>query len=190
MNTFEIIEALAKINEKGIFSFVAVTQKEALKKSRLTKIETPNHLKTITVVRACTVSLGHDYQAIVNLRLRKEGQDANFVAGETYCYPYTKNNLIFKHHKKDSFYLRVYPNIANSFKTILRYYDSNGLEIHNFKEIEKEFFPLSGGNENQGLDNSVVVNNYKIENVKYLKRGSFMINEIDLDIASLISGCA
>ena len=64
------------------------------------------------------------------------------------------------------------------------------MEILNFKEIEKEFFPMKAENEGQGLENAVIVNNYKLENVKYLKRGNFMINEIDSDIASLISKSA
>jgi hypothetical protein len=184
----EMINALAEVTDKGAFSFVAVTKKEALKKSRYTKEPTPDNLMTITVVRVCTVNLGHDYESLVNNRLTKEGKDADFAAGSSYCFPYTRNKLVFKHHEKDTFYLRVYPNITRSFKSIVRYYDSNGLEIlgEQFKELEKEYFAIKGGTVSQGLDDSVLVNNYKLENVKYLKRGDVIINELDNNIINLI----
>lgn len=189
-NQRQMIETLAEITDKGIFSFVAVTTKESLKKSRVTKEPTPAHLSTVTIVRACTVSLGHDYESLVNSRLSKEGKEGDFVANSSYCFPYTRNRLVFKHHEKDTFYLRVYPNIAHSFKSIVRYYDANGLEItsEDFKELEKEYFAIKGKNDNQGLDDVVLVNNYKLENVKYLKRGEIFINELDRDIMSLIHG--
>ena len=187
-NQREILSTLAEVTEKGIFSFVAVTKKEALKKSRITREPTPEHLSSITVVRACTVSLGHDYEALVNNRLAKEGKEGDFSSSGSYCSPYTRNRLVFKHHEKDTFYLRVYPNIARSFKTIVRYYDANGWEIpvEEFKELEAEYFAIKGKNENQGLDDTVLVNNYKLENVKYLKRGDILVDELDAEILSLI----
>jgi hypothetical protein len=189
-NQREMINTLAEVADKGIFSFVAVTTKDALKKSRYTKEPTPENLETITVVRACTVSLGHDYETLVNSRLVKEGKDAEFAAGGSYCFPYTSNRLVFKHHEKDAFYLRVYPNIARSFKSIVRYYDANGTEIpaEEFKCLEKEYFAIKGkGDSSQGLDDAVLVNNYKLENVKYLKRGDIIIDELDMDIIGLIN---
>ena len=55
-----------------------------------------------------------------------------------------------------------------------------------FKKLEKEYFAIKGGTDSQGLDDAVLVNNYKLENVKYLKRGDIIINELDNDIISLI----
>jgi hypothetical protein len=186
----EMMNVLNQINAKGLFSFVAVTTKEALKKSRFTKQPTPSHLTKITVVRACTVSLGYDYEEVVNARLSKEDAEAEFIAGGSYCYPVTKNRLIFKHKDRDVYYLRVYPNIAKSFKSIVRYYDADGIEIlaDEFKMLEKEYFAIRSHNENQGLEDPVLVNNYKIENVKYLKRGDVFINHVDDEIIHLIHG--
>lgn len=186
----EMLNVLNQINAKGLFSFVAVTTKEALKKSRLTKQPTPSHLANITVVRVCTVSLGYDYEELVNNRLEKEGSEAEFIAGSSYCYPVSKNRLIFKHKDRDSYYLRVYPNIAKSFKSIVRYYDADGIEIlaDEFKLLEKEYFAIRGHNENQGLEDPVLVNNYKLDNVKYLKRGDMFINNINDEIIHLIHG--
>lgn len=188
-NQREMINNLAEITDKGIFSFVAVTTKEALKKSRITKEPTPGNLATITVVRACTVSLGHDYESLVNRRLEKEGKDTDFSSSGSYCFPYTSNRLVFKHHEKDTYYLRVYPNIARSFKTIVRYYDANNVEISPevFKELEKEYFAVKGKNENQGLDDIVLVNNYKLENVKFLKRGEILLDRLTFDIIEAIN---
>jgi len=188
-NQREMINTLAEVTDKGIFSFVAVTKKEALKKSRLTKAPTPENLAEITVVRACTVSLGHDYQDMVNKRLEKEGKDADFASSGSYCSPYTRNRLVFKHHEKDTYYLRVYPNIARSFKTIVRYYDAFGAEIplEEFKDLEKEYFAIKGKNDNQGLDDIVIVNNYKLENVKFLKRGDILVDDLSYDVISLIT---
>lgn len=189
-NQKQMIQDLAEVTDKGIFSFVAVTTKDALKKSRITKEATPDNLMTVTVVRACTVSLGHDYESLVNNRLVKEGKENDFSSGGSYCFPYTRNRLVFKHHEKDTYYLRVYPNIARSFKSIVRYYDADGIEIpaEEFKELEKEFFAVKGKIENQGLEDVVLVNNYKLENVKYLKRGDIIVDQLDGNILDLISG--
>jgi len=176
------------IDNVAVF-FFAVTTKGALKKSRITKEPTPGNLATITVVRACTVSLGHDYESLVNRRLEKEGKDTDFSSSGSYCFPYTSNRLVFKHHEKDTYYLRVYPNIARSFKTIVRYYDANNVEISPevFKELEKEYFAVKGKNENQGLDDIVLVNNYKLENVKFLKRGEILLDRLTFDIIEAIN---
>lgn len=184
------IDTLNAIQAKGVFSFVAVTTKAALKKSRVTKEFTPANIATVTVYRACVVSLGNDYEAVVNSRLIKEGKDDDFVAGSTYCAPVASNRLVFKHKDKDSYYLRVYPNLCASFKTVVRYFGTDGQEISAaaFKLLEAEYFPLKGGNDSQGLDDAVIVNNYKLENVKYLKRGDIHIDELTSQIIQITKG--
>jgi hypothetical protein len=176
-----LIETLKVLDLKGLFSFAAETQKKALKKSRLTGQPTPARLAFVTTLRLCTVSLGNDYEGNVNRRLVEEGKKAAFEAQGTYCHPVTP--LLYKHNEKDSYYLRVYPNLCHSFLTVTKRFDAEGNEIslEEWKEIEAEFFPLPSKNESQGLENAVLVNNYSIENVKYLKQGDFVYDVLTAD---------
>lgn len=187
----KIIEVLNSIETKGVFSFVAVTTQEALKKSRVTKLLTPKNLTVIRKFTACTVSMGNDYETLVNKRLAKEEKEPDFSAGTTYCYPIAENRLVYKHAARDTYYLRVYRNLCHSFKTIVRYFDADGNEITaQWKEIQREFFKLPSENEKQGLDDAIIVNNYKIENVKYIKRSEVLLDRLDSEIIGIISGKA
>jgi hypothetical protein len=185
----DTIEFLNEVDAKGIFSFVAVTKQDALKKSRLTKLATPWHLETITKYTACTISMGNDYQDLVNKRLESEDKSADFSAGTTYCYPIAANKLVYKHAAKDQYYLRVYRNLCASFRTVVKYIDANGIDITaQWHEIQKEYFKLPSDNSNQGIDNVVIVNNYKLENVKFLKRGDILLDNLDSETLKVISG--
>lgn len=186
----DTIQTLNGIQARGIFSFVAVTTKDALKKSRVTKEPTPSRLQTVTVYRACVVSLGNDYEAVVNSRLEKEGKEADFVSKGSYCAPVAPNCLVFKHNEKDSYYLRVYPNLCHSVKSVVRYFGADGVEIsaEDFKKFEKEYFALKGCNDSQGLDDAILVNNYKLENVKYLKRGDIHLDQLTSEIINITKG--
>jgi hypothetical protein len=189
-NELDKITVLNAIDVRGAFAFVAVTTKDALKKSRVTKLPTPAHLVTITTVKASTVSLGNDYETAVNNRLLKEGKENNFEAQETYCTPVAENKLLYKHKAKDQYYLRIYQGLCASFKTVVRRFDANGLEISDtdWKAIEAEYFTLPSKSENQGLDNAIIVNNYKLENVKYLKRGDVFLDELTQEIVNVTKG--
>jgi len=188
MNIKQTIATLNEVEAKGAFGFVAVTSQEALKKSRKTGLPTPAHLATVTCYRACTVSLGNDYQTAVNNRLLAEGKDADFKAKSSYCGPVADNKLVYKHHEADKWYLRVYPNLCKSLKTVVRYFDANGTEItEQWEALREEFFKLPSTNERQGLENPIKVNNYSLENVKYLKRGEILIDELTLEVVSIVS---
>lgn len=186
-NLNETIEVLKSVESKGAFAFVAVTKQDGLKKSRVTKAPTPARFELITVVKAATVSLGNDYQAAVNNRLTKEGKDADFEAQATYCAPVSDNKLVYKHNDRDSFYLRVYPNLCVSFKTVVRRFDAFGVAISDseWPAIQAEYFKVPSKNENQGLDNPIIVNNYSLENVKYLKRGEILIDDLTAEIVAV-----
>lgn len=181
------IEILNGVESVGAFAFVAVTVKDGLKKSRTTKAPTPARFAHITTVKACTVSLGNDYQTAVNNRLVKEGKEADFEAQGTYCAPVSENKLVYKHNTRDSFYLRVYPNLCKSFKTVTRRFDAFGVAISDaeWPAIQAEYFALPSKNENQGLDNPILVNNYGLENVKYLKRGEILIDDLTAEIVNV-----
>lgn len=185
----KLIKTLNDIESTGIFAFVAVTTQDALKKSRVSKLPTPINLQTITKYTACTVSLGNDYENAVNHRLAVEDKQGDFSAGTTYCYPIADNKLVYKHAAKDQYYLRVYRNLCKSFKTIVKYFDADGNEITaQWADIQKEYFSMPSKNVGQGLDNAIIVNNYKLENVKYLKRGDILLDELDQEIVAIISG--
>lgn len=185
----KLIETLNAVESKGAFGFVAVTTQEALKKSRTTKEPTPARYVTMTTYRACTVSLGNDYEAVVNARLIKEDLEPDFQAQATYCMPVAPNRLVYKHKNNDTYYLRVYPNLCHSFKSVIRYFDAEGTELgaERWKEIQAEYFKLPSKNESQGLDNPVLVNNYKLENVKFLKRGEIILDELTTEIIKITS---
>ena len=189
-----VIEAMRKIKGVGDFQLIAETTKEALKKSRMTKLPTPNNLIFITKVTLTTVSLGNDYESGINERLEKEGKEGDFKAQATYCTPLTRievglkgwanmvlgkmgltvsdklSKVIYKHNSKDQLYVRVYPNLAKSYSSNSVYFDADGASLseEQFKVIELEYLPLRGEANQGGLEDKIIVNNYKIENVLYL----------------------
>lgn len=189
-----ILEELRKLKGVGDFQLVAETEKVALKKSRVTKIATPAHLTKISKVTLATVSLGNDYEQSVNERLVTEGKDDNFEAQGTYCFPLTRietglramaenllnkfgltfldklSKIIFKHKERDQLYIRVYPNLAKEYSSNSVYFDAHGNELtkEEFKAIEAEYLSKSSGAAQGGLENKIIVNNYKLENILYL----------------------
>ena len=171
----KVINKFNKLNKAGVFSFASITEKKALKKSRFTKQPTPDHLTVITKVKKCTISAGNDYTKLMNKKLEETNQEANFQSKGTYCEPVDMGKFIWKHKEKDQYYLRVYPGLCGSFKSTTLYLDKNKNVISNeeFKKIEEEYFSVKKFNEN-----SVAVANYKLENVKYLKHGEVIINEM------------
>lgn len=189
-----ILESLRKIKGVGDFQLVAETQKVALKKSRITKVATPSKYETISKVILATVSVGNDYEQSVNERLNQEGKDDNFKAQGTYCTPLHRietglrgvvegllsklglkfedklSKIIFKHKEKEQYYVRVYPNLAKEYSANVVYFDAEGNQLtrDEYKAVEAEYLSKSGSAEQGGLENKIIVNNYKLENVLYL----------------------
>jgi len=186
-----ILESLQKIKGVSDFTLITKTEKVALKKSRTTKTATPDRFSKITKVKLATVSLGNDYEDEVNNRLLNEGKDANFKAKGTYCAPLAQietrlfesllkklgisfqdkfSKIIFKHMEKDQFYIRIYPNLAKEYFSENVYFDVNGDQLteEEFKAIEAEYLTLPSKSSQGGLENKIIVNNYKLENVLYL----------------------
>jgi len=184
-----LIEQLCELNFKGMVSLVTVTEIKALKKSRITKASTPSNLEVVTKYSYKIVSLGNEYEKAVNNRLKKEGKDQDFESMGSYCEPVSGNNILFKHKTKDQFYLRYYSNLCPTHKTVTFYCDACGVEIPRelFYKLQEEYYPiLKSKNESQGLDNDVQVNNVKLENVKWIKRGDFVFNDLTQDILAKI----
>ena len=188
-----------------------LTEKGNPKKGRTNKIPCPAQFHEVTKVICATVSLGNNYEEEVNARLLKEQKDADFKAQGTYCYPLTKietglraiadkilnkmgltfsdklSQVIFKKNDSEQLYLRVYPNLAkSSFDThSVHYFDANGVEMtkEEFKAVEAEYFPISAGASQGGLEDKIIVNNYKLENILYLADGDKNpINELTQEI--------
>lgn len=183
-----LIEGLSGLRFIGMCSIVTVTEIKALKKSRITKNPTPSNLTVIKKYSYRVVSLGNEYEKAVNSRLKKENKEQDFEAKGSYCVPVSDNNILFQHKEKEQFYIRYYSNLCPTHKTATFYYDANGMEIpkEHFYKLQAEYFPLSSKNDRQGLDNEVRVNNVKIENMKWLKRGAFVHNELTQDILEKI----
>ena len=184
----QVMSALANLTMTGVFSFIAMTTKESLVKSRLTKNPTPENLTVIKKLVYTLVTLGESYEKLVNNQRMKEGKEADFKGRPTYCVPVdaSKNLILYKHKENDQHYMRVYRDLDDkiSFKTVTKYFDKNGVDITaQWKQIEAEYFTIpSNKNASQGTDEKIIVNNYKIENVKFVKRGSFVLTEVTQDI--------
>jgi hypothetical protein len=178
----ELIENINEIESTGLFSFVAVTTKSPVSK------DAPANLREVTVYFAGVVSLGNDYQAAVNARLEKEGKAANFKAKGTYCHPVSDNRLLFKHNVKNDYYFRVYPNLAPTRKQLIRIFDADGVEVTaNWSQLRDLYFQKKDDGKSQGLDNPIIVRNYSLKNVKYLKRGEVHLDKITAEIAAITS---
>jgi len=204
-----IIEQLQKIKGIGDFQIISQTSEKALKKSRVTKVPTPSNLEEVTKLSFITVSMGNNYTEEVNKQRKDEGMSSNFKAKATYCTPLNKidgkilgslksflskigvnltdksSEVIYKHNDYDQFYIRVYPSLASHYNNVKIIFDKDGNVIENWNEVQKEYFKKpSSGSGRQGTEKAILVNNYKLESIKYLadKDGEQVINELDKDI--------
>lgn len=205
-----LIETLQKLKGPADFILVAETTQEANKKSRVTKIVTPANLETITKFKLAKVRMGEDYEDSVNAQREKEGLSPDFKAGSTYCIPLNMidtgvkafisgmlakigiqfipifSRIIFKHKEHEQYYVRVYPNLCKEFLSESLFFDKDGNDItEKWSSIQAEYFkvpPKDSGR--QGTEKSTLVNNYKLENVKYLGEG--IINELTEDHLKLV----
>jgi len=209
-----IIEELRKIKGIGDFELVAETEKVALKKSRITKQQTPKRFEKISKITLATVSMDNDYEKEVNNRLLKEGKEDSFKSQGTYCIPLSRietgfkafvegilsklginisdkfSKVLFKHKEKDQLYVRVYPNLAKVYQSNSVYFDADGKQLtkEEFKEIEKEYLPLRSEAAQGGLEDKIIVNNYKLENIIYLGNAEKTpINELDQETLELVT---
>jgi hypothetical protein len=184
----EKVSALLTVDDDGVFQFGALTYKDSLVKSRLTKLPTPMNYQRIWTLRKMLVVTGRKYMSLVNDGRLMEGKDATFVPQSTYCEPVGTNGLVYKHKEKDQYYLRVYPNLCKQFNQIVVYYDANGGQLtdEQYKTIQKEYLALVAPVKSQGLNELVVANNYKIENVYLIKRGNEGFDATPKEIDALL----
>jgi len=96
------------------------------------------------------------------------------------------SKVIYKHKEKDQLYVRVYPNLAKAYESNSVYFDSEGNQLSKdeYEKIKEEYLSLDkkigkGANVAEkfidkidlsqgGIEEKIIVNNYKIENILYL----------------------
>lgn len=193
MTQQEVIEILKTVDAIGPFGFVAVTEERPLKKSRITKGPVPHNLRHVTIYKIGVVSAGHDYEAEVRKQREREGKDPNaFVAEGTYAKKISDNNLIYEYSGDNPalmgrHYVRIFPTLG-SYKqaVVIKDADGNTIDRDAWVAIRDEFFKLKPAkNEKQGTETEVEVRMYGLQNVKYLKSGEVLINEITEEIAKI-----
>lgn len=176
------IEKILSCEQIGQFSAIAITEKKALKKSRITKTPTPDLISVLKKVQTFSCFLGKNYNYLVNLKRENEGKETDFVALTSYLVPYKNSKILFVHKDNpEKFYIRIYANICGEYSGSSTYLDKNNQKV-NFRELQKEYFDLPNENSSsrQELDSEVLVFNFKLENIKFLKRGEeILINEIE-----------
>jgi len=103
-------QVIGGLPKAGIYTVVYNSTKEALKKSRQTKVQTPANLEEVTVTRKAVFNLSKiDYQTLVKTDKLDGPEDPNSPrAGKTYAVPVSSNLLLWKHKTKDEHYIRVY----------------------------------------------------------------------------------
>lgn len=174
---------------KGVASFIAVTnfsdKGKALKKSRKNGVPTPSLITNAKKYVYMTVNMGHNYEQLVNGRKKKEGQEKDFVAQKTYTQKITENGMLQEHERTGQAYLRVYRNVSKDLapRSIIVDGEGNVWETKDFYNTFAEFLPKPSNNSSQGLrgENEIIVHNYKIENVQYVKRGELEYNNLSVD---------
>lgn len=180
MDLQEKINRILSCEQVGQFTAIAITEKKALKKSRITKIPTPDEISVLKKFQTFSCFLGRDYEYLVNLKREKEGKDSDFEALTSYLVPYKNSKILYIHKDDpDKFYLRIYANICGKYAGSSAYYDKNNRKV-DFYALRNEYFDLpKETSSRQELDSEVLVLNFKLENIKFLKRGDeILIDEL------------
>ena len=191
-----MIEALAAIEGNAVISFVAVTEKKALKKSRVTGEATPAEYTGIKKYTYRESTVGADYQTEVNIERQAEGSSGDFESKESYHQYHTENGVVREHKKAGTLYLGIFGNLQ-THSGVSFYYDGSDAEMskEDFYKIEAEY--LSGWQDpskrkataqaNQGVEDPIKFVLYKLSGIKYLAVGDkVIINELDADLMNRI----
>lgn len=210
---------LLKLTKQCDFKFVAETFPVILKKSRVTKIATPERFQKISKIAVAMVTLGVNYTDEVNKRLLAEGKADDFQAKKTYCIPLVTvntgmraladkmlaklgltfldrlSNVLFvyvddKGNMVDErMYLRIYHGMSANVEASYHYFDAFGVKLTDTEAamVREEYLPLKSDAKQGGLEDKVVVNNYKLEGVLYLEADKIIINELTDEILDRVA---
>jgi hypothetical protein len=188
-----LIETLGKLkNAEAVI--VSVTEmslenKGVNVKSRITGQPTPENLtKVKKYALRKDLLIAADYEKVVKKyrfkeagiigKVKKIFTGDNFHAEGTYTERVTGNGVVLQHKENKTKYLRVLYTPDSEVKS--EYYDRDGANItDNFKALQEEYFKKPGENKKQGLEEPILVNNFKLDGVKYLEvDGQVIVNEL------------
>ena len=187
-----ILKVLSTLKKDSVVDLVSVTEKKALKKSRLTGIPTPAHLEKVKKISFKeNVHTSMTYEKLVRKMQFREKSFVNkilhvfsekFEADKTYAHPITDNHVVFEHGKTKKRYIRMY--LFDDVTTLNKYYDMDGKDVTDqWKELQAEYFSKPSPNKSQSLENPFIVNNLTITNIKYLRlqgkgEGTVLLNDL------------
>ena len=149
---------------------------------KMNKRNNPFYGRVKKVTYLSNVMLGYDYENTVNSRREKEGKECDFTADgmsgrEWDMYPYILQSTKNQEQK----YLRT-TMVSNTTSKVIYIIDGNKTASDDEVSIIKSFMPKSNSAQKQGLDYEVVVRDFKVENIVFLKQGTNEYNRINLPI--------
>lgn len=185
----QLVDTLGNL-KNAMVTVVTVTDQEALQKSRLTGSPTPENLQKVKkFAKRDEQLIGADYETVVKkLRFKEAGliqkvkiifTGDKFKAGETYTVRLTENGAVLQHKDKGTKYLRTLSRPDSPVKS--EYYDADGSNLtETWHDLRDEYFKKAYSNKKQELEDPVIVNNTKLDNVKYirLEDGTVIFNEL------------
>ena len=149
-----------------------------------------SNMKQIYKKILMTVELGGEYKERKNEILKAAGLPEVTTVEKTYCSDIADNGVLYKHEERDTYYLRVYPELCKTYSYIVLYYDADNKRIstEQYKAWRKEF-SKKGDKKLNPL--AVMIRNYELENVKFLinhDTKQILINKVtDSDLAEFKS---
>lgn len=171
----ELINVMSEVmssKTRTIISVVYASEQKSLKKSRVTKEETPERFQNITKFSVATCTVGAEYENLVNAQRAKEGEtDKFYVESHRWAEHVDGKNWLLRHKKDASkLYLQLFPTQIRAI-----YCDAN-LKILSPEEVKewKEHFGPAEKDPNGGwqdLNKPVLVINPALENILYIQHG-------------------
>lgn len=151
-----------------VFQLSLKKHHKPLKKSRVTKAPTPDHIMNITEVVNYTISTPKlKYGEVLkqfNEANNIEPKEATESTRKSYTESVDEHGMLLKHVGKDSYYLQVYPDCCTCFEKESKYF-MDGLEIskEKFNEIKSEW--LSGSSSKDSNEPKLKVVRLSLDNL-------------------------
>ena len=179
-----IKDFVSNIN-KGTFGIQMVSVTEP----KMNKRNNPYYGRVQKVTYMLNVMLGYNYENVVNNQLAREGKVTNFVADTPSGREWDMFPFILKStSNNEQMYLRTTMGKATRVKSI---YIIDG-KIANDDDVVaiQSFMPKSNGNTNQGTDVEIIVKDFKLQNIIFLKQGEKEYNKggISVDVLKKLFG--
>jgi hypothetical protein len=190
---------------KGLTKVVAITDMKLTVKARSDKRPLPPHLIGLRKFVMTIVSMGHDYEALINYLIKKagldcvhpvpQGQTKLFEADSTYSVPCPKSkNLVMRQHKEDETrkYIRGFLTAYLPPTFEMHYINANNVEVFPTAKEKSDYFPLEYENESNKQaelwlegNAQVRVRDWKADNVLYVQNGKTVWNNLSPEVMAL-----